>query len=96
MNDLDFVEKVFDRVFHHDILRLKEIKDLWNNRKEPVPLRYQQVGKGLIPTTGHEQDAHISYYCVPALEESFEMFRFRYSNSQNVQNNFTLNSVSAS
>jgi hypothetical protein len=33
------------QVFYHDIVRLAEMKDMWKERKPPLPLSYEQLIK---------------------------------------------------
>ncbi|KAF9290599.1 E1 ubiquitin-activating protein uba2 [Mortierella alpina] len=46
----DFAQRVFDKVFHTDIERLKKMEDMWKSRKAPTPLRYNEI-------MGHKNNA---------------------------------------
>ncbi|KAF9355250.1 E1 ubiquitin-activating protein uba2 [Mortierella sp. AD094] len=38
-----FAERVFDKVFHGDIQRLRSMEDMWKTRKAPTPLKYGEI-----------------------------------------------------
>ncbi|KAG0211428.1 E1 ubiquitin-activating protein uba2 [Mortierella sp. GBA30] len=38
-----FAQRVFDKVFHTDIERLRSLEDMWKTRKAPTPLRYTSI-----------------------------------------------------
>ncbi|KAG0380486.1 E1 ubiquitin-activating protein uba2 [Mortierella sp. AD032] len=38
-----FANRVFDKVFHADIQRLRSMEDMWKSRKPPTPLRYDDI-----------------------------------------------------
>ncbi len=38
-----FAEWIFYKVFHTDVLRLVQMKDLWKDRAPPKPLDYQPL-----------------------------------------------------
>ncbi|KAF9358911.1 E1 ubiquitin-activating protein uba2, partial [Mortierella sp. NVP85] len=38
-----FAKRVFDKVYHTDIQRLRSMEDMWKTRKAPTPLKYDEV-----------------------------------------------------
>ncbi|KAF9136095.1 E1 ubiquitin-activating protein uba2 [Mortierella sp. 14UC] len=38
-----FAKRVFDKVFHDDIQRLRSMEDMWKSRKPPTPLKYDDI-----------------------------------------------------
>jgi len=38
-----FAKRVFDKVYHTDIQRLRSMEDMWKTRKAPTPLKYDGV-----------------------------------------------------
>ncbi|KAF8964605.1 E1 ubiquitin-activating protein uba2 [Entomortierella lignicola] len=42
-NSEGFAERVFDKVFYSDILRLRSMEDMWKTRKAPIPLKYSEI-----------------------------------------------------
>ncbi|KAF9172262.1 E1 ubiquitin-activating protein uba2 [Mortierella sp. AD011] len=42
-SDEGFAERVFDKVFHSDIQRLRSMEDMWKTRKAPTPLKYSEL-----------------------------------------------------
>ncbi|KAG0010069.1 E1 ubiquitin-activating protein uba2, partial [Entomortierella chlamydospora] len=42
-SDEGFAERVFDKVFHGDIQRLRSMEDMWKTRKAPTPLKYSEI-----------------------------------------------------
>ncbi|OAQ26113.1 putative ubiquitin-like activating enzyme [Linnemannia elongata AG-77] len=38
-----FAQRVFDKVFHTDIQRLRSMEDMWKSRKPPTPLKYDDI-----------------------------------------------------
>ncbi|KAF9551989.1 E1 ubiquitin-activating protein uba2 [Mortierella hygrophila] len=38
-----FAQRVFDKVFHTDIQRLRSMEDMWKSRKPPTPLKYDVI-----------------------------------------------------
>ena len=43
MGSDDFIRTVFEKVFQHDIDRLRSMEDMWKTRKPPLPLNFDQV-----------------------------------------------------
>ena len=43
MGSDDFIRKVFEKVFQHDIDRLRSMEDMWKTRKPPLPLNFDQL-----------------------------------------------------
>jgi ubiquitin-like 1-activating enzyme E1 B len=43
MGSEGFVEKVFTKVFKHDIERLRGMEDVWKTRRPPEPLDYETL-----------------------------------------------------
>ncbi|KAG0240324.1 E1 ubiquitin-activating protein uba2 [Actinomortierella wolfii] len=44
-NTEGYAERVFDKVFHADIIRLRSMEEMWKTRKPPVPLKYSDVSE---------------------------------------------------
>ncbi|KAF9972829.1 E1 ubiquitin-activating protein uba2 [Actinomortierella ambigua] len=42
-NTSGFAQRVFDKVFYADIVRLRSMEEMWKTRKPPVPLKYKDV-----------------------------------------------------
>ncbi|KAF9165837.1 E1 ubiquitin-activating protein uba2 [Actinomortierella ambigua] len=40
-----FAERVFDKVFYADVVRLRSMEEMWKTRKPPVPLKYMDAVK---------------------------------------------------
>lgn len=38
-----FAQRVFDKVFHTDIQRLRSMEDMWKSRKPPTPLKFDDI-----------------------------------------------------
>lgn len=45
---------LFEKIFYKDIIYLKKMKDLWNNRKAPIELIYDEISSG----EGKFEDSH--------------------------------------
>ncbi|KAI5286035.1 E1 ubiquitin-activating protein uba2 [Ascosphaera aggregata] len=43
MGSSDFPQKVFDKVFHSDIKRLRQMEDMWRTKRPPEPLLFSDV-----------------------------------------------------
>ena len=43
MGSEDFSRKIFEKVFTHDINRLRSMEDMWKTRKPPQALNYDEV-----------------------------------------------------
>jgi ubiquitin-like 1-activating enzyme E1 B len=43
MGSKEFTKAVFDKVFNHDVVRLRSMEDAWKNRKPPEPLEYEKL-----------------------------------------------------
>ncbi|PGH17094.1 hypothetical protein AJ80_04967 [Polytolypa hystricis UAMH7299] len=39
----DFAKRVFDKVFHDDITRLRDMEDMWKTKRAPEPLAYDTL-----------------------------------------------------
>lgn len=39
----DFSRKIFEKVFHEDIERLRSMEDMWKSREAPKVLQYDQI-----------------------------------------------------
>jgi ubiquitin-like 1-activating enzyme E1 B len=78
----DYPQKVFKKVFTDDINRLLSMEDMWQNRKPPVALKYQEIEK--LVTEGNSQlnDANDSNTLkdqrVWSLAENFVVFLDRF------------------
>lgn len=46
MGSEDFSRKVFEKVFTHDIDRLRSMEEMWKIRKPPETLNYDEVADG--------------------------------------------------
>ncbi|CAB4412123.1 unnamed protein product [Rhizophagus irregularis] len=53
MGTADYPQKVFKKVFTDDINRLLSMEDMWQNRKSPVALKYEEIEK--LVTEGNSQ-----------------------------------------
>lgn len=70
MESPNFIEEIFDQVFHDDIMRLKSIEDLWKLRKAPTPLSYNETKRISSPDRTKKSDHHD----VQHLKDNFEIF----------------------
>ena len=43
MGSDDFAQKIFNKVFTDDIIRLRGMEDMWKTRKTPEPLSYETL-----------------------------------------------------
>lgn len=41
----EFTEKVFEKVFHKDIVRLQAVEEMWKSRPKPNPLSYSSLSE---------------------------------------------------
>jgi ubiquitin-like 1-activating enzyme E1 B len=75
MGSDDFSRKVFEKVFTHDINRLRSMEDMWKTRKPPQALDYDQVAKGASSTAASvAQLDQIAW----TLSENYIVFQDRY------------------
>ncbi|KAI9828149.1 MAG: E1 ubiquitin-activating protein uba2 [Thelocarpon impressellum] len=71
MGSDEFARKVFEKVFHEDIERLRSMEDMWKTRKAPEALQYDKVlesASGIDSTVASRDQATWS------LEENFVVF----------------------
>lgn len=78
-----FAKRVFDKVFHTDILRLRSMEDMWKSRKPPTPLKYDDImntnddlQKAMDATT--LESGALKDQRVWTLRETVEVFSDRY------------------
>ncbi|KAF3932290.1 hypothetical protein ABW19_dt0205315 [Dactylella cylindrospora] len=43
----EFAQKVFEKVFYKDIIRLSEMQDMWKTRKQPTPISFESTPKDM-------------------------------------------------
>ena len=76
MGSGDFPRKVFEKVFTEDIDRLRTMEDMWQSRKAPQALNYDEVSKSAAEirhsVSKRDQDAW-------NLAENFSVFCERYA-----------------
>lgn len=78
-----FAKRVFDKVFHTDIQRLRSMEDMWKSRKPPTPLKYDDImnttedlQKAMYATT--LESGTLKDQRVWTLRETVEVFSDRY------------------
>jgi ubiquitin-like 1-activating enzyme E1 B len=75
MKHPDFIEKVFDQVFHDEILRLKSMEDIWKSRRAPIPLKYVEMKAMSSPKETNELHSPLlPHQHVSSLKDHFELF----------------------
>ena len=75
MGSKDFSQRVFDKVFHDDIIRLRDMEDMWKTRKPPRTLSFGTLYEEAIAV-----ESTISSYDqrIWSLVEDLAVFRDRY------------------
>lgn len=68
----DFANKVFDKVFTNDIIRLRNMEDAWKSRKAPDPLSFQTLEEEAKSVPG---DVAIEDQKVWSLSENLAVFK---------------------
>ncbi|KAJ6118554.1 Molybdenum cofactor biosynthesis MoeB [Penicillium samsonianum] len=65
-------EKIFDKVFRRDIIRLQDMKEMWKEREAPEPLDFARLQEesASLPSTISTQDQKVW-----TLGENFSVFR---------------------
>ncbi|KAI5300167.1 hypothetical protein KEM56_002676 [Ascosphaera pollenicola] len=72
MDSDDFAQKVFDKVFHADIERLRQMEDMWRTKRPPEPLSYSNVDS---QTGDIDQDISVKGQKPWSLEENLVVFK---------------------
>lgn len=76
----DFPQRIFEKIFNEDILRLRSMEDIWKSRRAPEPLDFniisQQASK--IEASVAQKDQ-----VVWNLQENFSVFTDRYEFPEN-------------
>jgi ubiquitin-like 1-activating enzyme E1 B len=75
MGSEDFAQKVFDKVFQHDIIRLRDMEDMWKTRKPPEPLSFGPLHQ---KATAVESTISSDDQKIWSLAEDFAVFKDRY------------------
>lgn len=71
-----FAQKVFDKVFRDDIVRLRDMEDMWKTRKPPEPLSFGSLQEEAIAV---ESAISSNDQTIWSLVEDFAVFKDRYS-----------------
>jgi ubiquitin-like 1-activating enzyme E1 B len=78
MGSEDFAQKVFNKVFQDDIIRLRDMEDMWKTRKPPEPLSFSPLYEEAIAV---ESTVSSDEQKIWSLVEDFAVFKDRYSNT---------------
>ena len=77
MGSQDFAQKVFDKVFQDDIIRLRDMEDIWKTRKPPEPLSFSPLHEEAIAV---ESTISSDEQKIWSVVEDFAVFKDRYCN----------------
>jgi ubiquitin-like 1-activating enzyme E1 B len=80
MGSPDFPQKIFEKIFNEDILRLRSMEDMWKSRRAPEPLDFDKISQqasGLDALVAQKDQV------VWSLQENFFMFTDRYEFPEN-------------
>jgi hypothetical protein len=77
INSLDFVDRVFSQVFYEDIIRLRDMKDLWTQRAAPIPISHEDARETLALRGEIRKVMQFSQHSLLSLEDNIEMFYSR-------------------
>lgn len=77
MGSDDFPRKVFEKVFKTDIERLRQMEDMWKERKRPEPLDFEKLQEESAPIA---PTVSIDDQKVWTLAENFVVFKDRWAN----------------
>ncbi|KAK2736460.1 E1 ubiquitin-activating protein uba2 [Onygenales sp. PD_40] len=72
MGSEDFAKKVFNKVFRDDIVRLRQMEDMWKTRPPPVPLSFDSLQR---EATAVESTISSDDQKVWSLTENFAVFK---------------------
>lgn len=72
MGSDDFAQKVFDKVFHADIERLRQMEDMWRTKRPPEPLLFADIDK---QTGDVEENIAAKGQKTWSLEENLAVFK---------------------
>jgi ubiquitin-like 1-activating enzyme E1 B len=75
-----FAEYVFHKLFHTDTLQLASMKHMWEDRAPPIPLVFQTMVDGHIPTALGSEDTEVTENLLPdqrvwSVQECVQNFR---------------------
>lgn len=73
-----FPQLLFDKVFKHDIERLKSMEEMWKTRKPPQPIDYSSTIKGAAGIDTKKDKILKEGQRVWNLDENVVVFRDRY------------------
>ncbi|RUS20081.1 hypothetical protein BC937DRAFT_86396 [Endogone sp. FLAS-F59071] len=73
----DYSRKVFEKVFTTDITRLLSMEDVWNTRKPPIPLQFDELHSmmDVQASEGHGQVAGLKDQQLWTVKENFDVFQ---------------------
>ena len=74
MGSDDFSRKVFEKVFTHDINRLRGMEEMWKTRKPPQALDYDEFASGASSTAVSVAQLDQITWTLP---QNFAVFRDR-------------------
>lgn len=66
---------LFDKVFNHDIERLRSVEDMWKSRRAPEPLKYEDLLAKTAKLEVSKQDILADGQKIWSLEESLVVFK---------------------
>ena len=78
MGSTDFPELVFEKVFDHDISRLRSMEDMWKSRQPPTVLNFDEISgnsESISPTIANNDQS------IWSLTENFAVFSDRYGHT---------------
>ena len=75
MGSPDFSQKLFEKIFDEDILRLRSMADMWKSRRAPEPLDFGEISR---QASGVDALVAQKDQIVWSLQENFSVFVDRY------------------
>ncbi|KAI9774285.1 MAG: E1 ubiquitin-activating protein uba2 [Geoglossum simile] len=71
MGSPDFPQKIFEKIFDEDILRLRSMEDMWKSRRAPEPLDFDEISQ---QASGVDASVAQKDQVVWSLQENFSVF----------------------
>lgn len=69
-----FPQMLFDKVFNHDVARLRSMEDMWKSRRPPTPLEYESILRQATEASGAKEAIIQDGQKVWTLEENLIVF----------------------
>jgi ubiquitin-like 1-activating enzyme E1 B len=74
MGSVSFAQKLFDKVFRDDIMRLRSMEDMWKSRRPPEPLEFEKLAAGALEAKERKDEILKDSQRVWTLEENLVVF----------------------